>query len=307
MHMAASISERERFKGVFALLLTPFQENKQIDWDAYAPYVDWQLQSGAQGLFAVCGSSEMKWLALEERLELARRAVKRAGSTPVIATANVEPDLEQQEDEVRRMCETGVAGIVLVPPATLMEEPGKLHEHLARLASLASCPVLLYELPPSRIDPAIYGDLVAGSGIIGIKDTTCTVEGIKAKIAAAPDAIVYQANTPLLPEAIDAGARGIMSTISTAGARLAARYYDSAVHKRDDAARLHRELVFMDGVMKPAFPATAKYIAGLAGLRMHTYTRRPKEMQDATAKAITVWYDAVKDEFYRIGQSQKSL
>lgn len=31
----------------------------------------------------------MKWLTLDERLELARRAAARAGKTPVVATANL--------------------------------------------------------------------------------------------------------------------------------------------------------------------------------------------------------------------------
>ncbi|MDF2723246.1 MAG: dihydrodipicolinate synthase family protein [Paenibacillus sp.] len=297
--MRTAAVDREKFKGVFALLLTPFQNNLEIDWNAYDAYVEWQLQSGAGGLFAVCGSSEMKWLTLEERLALARRAVKRANSTPVVATANLELDSHQQEEELRRMCDTGVSGVVLVPPETFQDDPDRLREHLARLASRASCPVMLYELPPTRIDPAMYADLTANDGFFGIKDTTCTIDGIKAKIDASPDSIVYQANTPLLPEAIAAGAGGIMSTISTAAAKLTTLYFESAVNRRGDAASLHRELVFLDGMLKPAFPATAKYVAELAGLPIGAhYTRRPAELRAMHMKALQVWYDSVQSRYY---------
>ncbi len=59
------------FRGVFSLLLTPFLPDKTIDWTSYDRHVSWQIEQGPAGLFAVCGSSEMKWLDAEERLHRA--------------------------------------------------------------------------------------------------------------------------------------------------------------------------------------------------------------------------------------------
>ena len=44
-----------------------FKEDRSIDYDIYPEYVRWQEEQGAHYLFAVCGSSEMKNLTLEER------------------------------------------------------------------------------------------------------------------------------------------------------------------------------------------------------------------------------------------------
>jgi hypothetical protein len=44
----------------------------------------------------------MKWLTLQERLDLARQAVIRAGDTPVVATANLSSDLSEHEVEVQK-------------------------------------------------------------------------------------------------------------------------------------------------------------------------------------------------------------
>lgn len=86
-----------KFVGVFSLLLTPFNEDETIDWNAYRKYVEWHLSMDPQGLFAVCGTSEMKWLTLEERLKLAKIAVEISNGKPVVATANVEKKLEDQK------------------------------------------------------------------------------------------------------------------------------------------------------------------------------------------------------------------
>src|SRR5690606_21467896 len=130
------------------------------------------------------------------------------GDTPVLATANLDPDRSKHVDELRAMEETGVAAVVLVPPDGLGTDPAALEAHLGHLAETATLPAFLYEWPqvtPYLLAPDAFGRLVRHHGLRGIKDTTCAVEGITQKIQAAPEAIVYQANTPYLPEAIAAG------------------------------------------------------------------------------------------------------
>ena len=34
----------ESYRGVYSLLLTPFKEDKSIDYDVYAEYVEWQVE-----------------------------------------------------------------------------------------------------------------------------------------------------------------------------------------------------------------------------------------------------------------------
>ena len=36
----------ESYRGVYSLLLTPFKEDKSIDYDVYAQYVEWQGGGG---------------------------------------------------------------------------------------------------------------------------------------------------------------------------------------------------------------------------------------------------------------------
>ena len=57
-------------------MLTPFDDQGTIDWGGLEALIDWYLEKGAEGLFAVCQSSEMQFLSLAERTELARFTVK---------------------------------------------------------------------------------------------------------------------------------------------------------------------------------------------------------------------------------------
>lgn len=283
-----------RFEGVFALLLTPFLSDGRIDWAAYDQYVDWQVSHRPHGLFAVCGSSEMHWLELDERLALARRAVQRAGDVPVVATANLAADRSRHADEMAQMAETGVAGFVMVPPDGLGRDPDQLEAYFATLADQSSLPVILYEWPqmsPYEIDAAVYGRLVADHGIVGIKDTTCTLEGIQAKIDAAPESIIYQANTPYLLDAVDLSARGTMAITSTAAADISVKFWEAMPDQREDAVAYHRQLVLLDAILRFGYPATAKYLAKLRGLPFELTCRAQSVLKAEGAKAMSVWWE----------------
>lgn len=286
---------RQRFEGVFSLLLTPFDEDGGIDWHVYDLYVDWQLAQGPNGLFAVCGSSEMKWLTQEERIALAKRAVQLAGKTLVIATANLLPRIDGHTDELKRMAETGVSGVVLVPPNEIGANKERLQAYFAELADISPVPVILYEWPQAdhyAVPPGLFGELAAKHGVIGIKDTTCTLQGICAKIEQAPQAVVYQANTPFLLDSIRMGARGVMAVVSAAAAKLVVELWRQAPHDGEEAEALHRRLVYLDGILRLGYPACAKYLASLQGIPMSTRCRWPNAFAAEHAKAVAIWYEA---------------
>ncbi len=62
----------------FVTIITPYTKNGDIDYDTAEKYVDWYFDAGLDGIFAVCQSSEMIYLSLEERVELNRVVYKRA-------------------------------------------------------------------------------------------------------------------------------------------------------------------------------------------------------------------------------------
>ncbi len=281
-------------EGVFSLLLTPFATDGAIDWRAYETYVSWQLSLNPHGLFAVCGSSEMKWLSLEERLALARTAVHLANGLPVIATANPAADVSVHEDEMMRLLETGIAGIVLVPPSGMGKDQGRLEEYIRRMAGKAGCPVFLYEWPQVDsylIDAAMYGRLSRDGVVAGIKDTTCTLEGIGAKIdASAPESVVYQANTPFLLESLRRGARGSLGIVTTAYADLTLQLWHAFTSGAAEAEAFQQDLVYLDALLRFSWPRMAKCLAGLRGLPISPECRWPGNLSAEAMQAARIFH-----------------
>ena len=51
---------------IFTTMITPYTAAGSVDYDTALKYVDWYFENGLTGIFAVCQSSEIFYLSLEE-------------------------------------------------------------------------------------------------------------------------------------------------------------------------------------------------------------------------------------------------
>lgn len=288
--MAKLIDNKE---GIYSLMFTPFNEDYSVDYKTYEQYAQWQAASGVGHLFSVCGTSEMSSLTLEERLKLASLTVKNKGNTFVVATANMEA-VDANEDEVKRMTETGVDGLVLVTKG-LGDKPQELVEYIGKLKAATHLPVYMYEFPGARphcISGETYGRLVRECGIVGIKDTTCTMEGITSKIAQKGDSVIIQANMPYLYDAFVAGARGVMSTITACGSAFFSRFYNAFVSgDMKLCEKRYHEIMHLDNAMGDGFNITGKYLVALQGIPVRPINRDKREIAPQKYRTVQAFYD----------------
>lgn len=285
----------EEFRGIYSLLLTPFKEDKSIDYDVYAKYVEWQAAKGSHHLFSVCGSAEMTLLTPEERIKCAEIAVKHANGAEVVATANLEPTWKYQVEEVKKMEQTGVDGLVFVTRG-VGDKDDQLVDYLSELAENTTLPILLYEFPgfnPHCMSAKAYGELVKTGKFKGIKDTTCSLELIKEKIEVQGESAVLQANIPYLFDAYVAGARGVCATPTSCGAGLFRKMYDEffVENNIEKARETYNEIILLDNAIDSGFNASAKYLVQLQGIPMTTVTRAGATLSLARRRSIESFHE----------------
>ena len=46
--------KNEIYRGVWPVMLTPFDGQREIDWDSLRRLIDWYIAAGVNGLFANC-------------------------------------------------------------------------------------------------------------------------------------------------------------------------------------------------------------------------------------------------------------
>ena len=82
-------------KEMWPVMLTPFTERGEVDYDGLEKLIEFYEEGGSDGLFATCQSSEIFYLSLEERTKIAS-FVKKHAHIPVIASGHVSYSREDQ-------------------------------------------------------------------------------------------------------------------------------------------------------------------------------------------------------------------
>ena len=286
---------KENKDGIYSLMLTPYFEDRTIDYATYEKYTEWQVSQGVDHLFAVCGSSEMTQLTLEERLKLATLTAKHKGNTTIVATANIEATLEENIEEIKKMEQTGVDGLVLTTKG-LGDDDDKIVDYITKLLDVASLPVFLYEFPgfrPHLMSGKAYGELAKTGKIWGIKDTTSTFEGIKDKIDNKYESTIIQANMPFLWDSYVAGARGVMATPTSCGGAFFQRFHEAFVSgDMKLAEQRYNEIILLDNAIDSGFNASAKELIRLQGVdTFNWYTRHDHNLSSARLRSLKSFHD----------------
>lgn len=180
----------DKYTGVWPVMLTPFDTQREIDWPALQKLIDWYLAAGVQGLFANCQSSEMFYLSDAESLQLTRFVVDYvAGRVPVVASGHTACGLSQQIDQLGALAETGVDSLILISNRLAMSsEPDTVVlENLQKLTAQVTDTVGLgiYECP-QPYKRLLSDDVVSWCAQSGrytfIKDTCCQIDTIRRRL-----------------------------------------------------------------------------------------------------------------------------
>ena len=178
-------------KGFIPVMLTPFKNNGDIDYDILTQLTEIYLKAGSTGLFANCLSSEMFELEDDEKLQAIKHIIKVVdGAVPVVATGTFGGPINAQADFVKKVNDTGVnAVIVITSLLAAQDEPDSLfNDRVSELFDKTdNIPLGFYECPvPYKrlLSPAQLIDFVSTGRVIYHKDTCLDIDVVKQKLKA---------------------------------------------------------------------------------------------------------------------------
>ncbi len=269
--------------GVWPTMITPYTPGGEIDYGALERMVEWYVDRGVAGLFAVCQSSEMFFLSLEERVRLARFVRERAaGRVQVIASGHVSDDFRDQARELTLMAETGVDAVVLITNrlAGPADPAAVWRNSLERLLRAVPEEVGLgfYECPyPYKrlLSPEELKFCSDSGRFLFLKDTSCDIANIRAKLDAAGSGglKIFNANAATLLETLKLGVSGFSGVMANFHPDLYAWLCAHWRAQPQEARRLANFLSLAALIERQSYPVNAKYHMNLEGVAMGTFSR----------------------------------
>ncbi|HEY9053207.1 MAG TPA: dihydrodipicolinate synthase family protein [Rectinemataceae bacterium] len=279
------MKDGQEYYGCWPTMITPFTEDNRIDFAAVRSMVEWYVERGAKGIFAVCQSSEMFFLKPQEKLDLAR-AVREAaaGRIKVIASGHTADDRSAQVEELGRMTETGVDAVVLVSNRLAREDEGD--EVLARNAAeifrqLPGVAFGMYECPyPYRrlLSDDFLLECAREGKLVFLKDVSCADAILKrrAQLVRGTKLALFNANTSTVLPSFRYGYDGYNGVMANFHIDLYAWLFDHFREKPELAERLSDFLTIAAIVETHAYPTCAKYHMDATGIPMSLVTRSRK-------------------------------
>ena len=162
-------------KGVIPPIVTPVDENENVDEKGLIRVIDHVLDGGVHGVFVMGSNGE--FYAMDEANQ--RRAIEItvnhvAGRVPVYAGVG-EITTKACIRLVKQAEEAGADAVTLLTPMFIKLTDEELYEHFRKIAESTSIPVLLYNNPgktANNISAKLVKRLAQVENIIGIKNTS---------------------------------------------------------------------------------------------------------------------------------------
>ncbi|MCM8900194.1 dihydrodipicolinate synthase family protein [Caldicoprobacter algeriensis] len=267
---------------VWPTMITPFTNDNKIDYKALEDLIEWYIDHNVDGLFAVCGSSEMFHLSLRERVNIASFVKEKVcGRVPVIASGHVSESIDDQIEELKRMVDTGIDALILISNRLARQEDDdnvwKKNTELI-LKEITDIPLGIYECPyPYKrlLSPELLKWCAATQRFFLMKDTSCDLELLSAKCKAVSGSNlkIYNANTATLVKSMEFGVAGYMGVMANFHPDLYVSLMDNIQSKDTKLKKLESFLSLASLIESQCYPISAKYYLRLEGLAINLDTR----------------------------------
>jgi 4-hydroxy-2-oxoglutarate aldolase len=288
---AAQLS-KDRVSGLLLPITTPFRANDELDLEGLSSNIRRWNETGIGGYIVLGSTGERVNLDESEQLSVFATAREESGQRIFIAGVG-QQSTRGTIDEMERVArEVTVDAFLVITPhfyrPSITQEA--LAAHYERVADNSPAPLVLYSMPALtgiRIEPETAARLSEHENMIGIKDSSADLEGLRETIRLVrPDFAVLTGNGTVLSEALRAGACGGILAVGCVAAELCLEIFRAMkAGETDLAARLQSQLTPLATAVTTRFG-----IGGLkAALEMKGYVgggvRAPLRAPDEAALA----------------------
>lgn len=288
------------FGRLLTAMVTPFNADGSINYEAGADFADWLLANGSDGLVVEGSTGEAATMDMDEKIKFMQTIVARVnGRAKIVAGAGTNCTASTI-DLVKKMEACGVDGVLVVGPYYNKPTQEGYYQHFAAVAKATKLPIIVYNVPGrtgGNIAPETVARLAADfSNIVAIKEAAGNVAQTAELYRVLPeDFSIYSGDDGLILPFLSVGACGLISVLANVNGNLLQKLMQAYSEGRvKDAADLNKVMVplakamFIESNPIPIKAAVSKVTgieAGAPRLPLTPISAAAKAKLDAALKA----------------------
>lgn len=212
------------FTGSLVALVTPFDANNRVDYDAVERLVEFHVSEGSDGLVIAGTTGESPTLEKDEHAVLIKRVVEiSAGRLPVIAGTGSNAT-KQTIDLSLSVAGSGISAYLMVAPYYNKPVQEGIYQHFWTIADAVDKPIMLYNVPGRTVTdilPDTLARLAEHPRIFGLKDATGDMQRLaEIKDRVPEDFMIYSGDDFTTRELIESGGHGVVTVSGNVAPRL---------------------------------------------------------------------------------------
>ena len=237
------------FGRLLTAMVTPFNADGSINYEAGADFADWLLANGSDGLVVEGSTGEAATMDMDEKVKFMQTIVARVnGRAKIVAGAGTNCTASTI-DLVKKMEACGVDGVLVVGPYYNKPTQEGYYQHFAAVAKATKLPIIVYNVPGrtgGNIAPETVARLAADfSNIVAIKEAAGNVAQTAELYRVLPeDFTIYTGDDGLILPFLSVGACGLISVLANVNGNILQQLMQAYSEGRvKDAADLNKVMV----------------------------------------------------------------
>lgn len=203
------------WRGSMPALITPFDDNGEIDSDAFLANAERQFNAGASGILVGGCTGEFWSLSFDERVALFKLGVEVAKDRGTVLAGTGAITVDETVRLSDAAAAAGVDGALILPPYFIRLSEDEVFEHYRSVEQKILLPIVLYNIPGNAINaitPALASRLADLDKVVAIKESSGDWNNFHATLIRVIDRIrVYCGPSSIFGmEALHAGADGLI-------------------------------------------------------------------------------------------------
>jgi 4-hydroxy-tetrahydrodipicolinate synthase len=262
------------FGQVLTAMVTPFDQNGEVDFNATRILVDYLIENGTDGIVVAGTTGESPTLTTEEKVALFKLVVDAVnGRVPVIAGTGSN-NTRASISLTKLAEETGVDGIMLVAPYYNKPSQEGMYQHFKAIAESTPLPIMLYNIPGRSVVNLSVETIVRLSqipNIVALKEASGNLDAMAEIISQAPsDFTLYSGDDGLALPVLAIGGAGVVSVAShIIGNEIQEMINHFKNGHVQEAASAHRRLLpIMKALFAAPNPAPVKAALNMNGVNV---------------------------------------
>lgn len=237
------------FGRLLTAMVTPFNADGSINYEAGADFADWLLANGSDGLVVEGSTGEAATMDMDEKIKFMQTIVARVnGRAKIVAGAGTNCTASTI-DLVKKMEACGVDGVLVVGPYYNKPTQEGYYQHFAAVAKATKLPIIVYNVPGrtgGNIAPETVARLAADfSNIVAIKEAAGNVaQTAELYRVLLEDFSIYSGDDGLILPFLSVGACGLISVLANVNGNILQQLMQAYSEGRvKDAADLNKVMV----------------------------------------------------------------